>query len=61
MAVIKVPQDFRKIQEAVKHAAGGDVILVGKGTYNETVAQLESNQKSLPEHLRHSHKNEENG
>lgn len=35
--VLRVPQDFKSIQSAVKKASAGDLILVGAGIYNEAV------------------------
>ncbi len=36
-AAIRVPQDFRTIQEAVDGAKSGDLILIDEGTYKEAV------------------------
>lgn len=54
MAVIKVPRDFRKIQDAVNNAASGDVILVDKGIYHETVVITRSNIRIYANHQQYA-------
>ena len=35
--IIKVPEQFSKIQDAIEYSSNGDTVLVYPGTYNEKI------------------------